>query len=430
MSAMNRSAGSSGSAKPILDDPRWAVVERVIASPEFAKSERLIQFLVFVCSRALTGNADQINETLVGVQVFDRPDGYNPTEDSIVRSHARLLRKRLDDYFETAGRFEPYHIRIPKGGYVPYFEPRGQNEADPAAQGAEVALPPANTTSPWFRLRYAVPLAIVVVVLVAGLAVTLHIRSPEDYSAVFWNGLCSPVRPTLIVPSDTALVIYEVMTGRDVRLQEYVSQGFRQKAALRGSSPSERAAALSAMPYCNMVDLQFCWQLAHTPGINLARASIRAPKDLRTPDLKGSNLILIGARRADPWVEIFDQANNFQGLHDDRGDYVLNRDPKEGEAPFYVERKGPSTFESYAVISYVPGLGPDERVLLVSGTTSAGTEAGLNFLLNPYSFGKMLKTLSGGEKTVPWFEILLRADGVDSRAPGRSEVAAFRRHSR
>ena len=240
----------------------------------------------------------------------------------------------------------------------------------------------------------------------------------------------SDTRPALIVPSDTALVIYEVMMGRDVRLQEYVSQGFRQNAALRGNSPSERAAALSAMPYSNMVDLQFCWQLARAPGMDLRRVSIRAPKDLRTPDLKGSNVILIGARRADPWVEIFDQANNFQGLHDDRGDYILNRSPKDGESSYYVEHKGPGAFESYAVISHVPGLGPDERALLISGTTSAGTEAGLSFLLNPEAFGAMLRTLSAGSQTIPWFEILLRAEGVDSRAPGRYEVAAWRRHSR
>ena len=105
-----------------VDDPRWGVVERLLASPGFAKSGRLTQFLVYVCSSALAGRAAEINESQVGVNVFGRPTGYSPTEDSIVRSHARLLRKRLDEYFEGEGRGEPYRIRIPKGGYVPYFE--------------------------------------------------------------------------------------------------------------------------------------------------------------------------------------------------------------------------------------------------------------------------------------------------------------------
>jgi hypothetical protein len=425
---MNSSTDFAGIGKPILDDPRWGVVERLIASPAFAKSGRLNQFLVFVCSKALAGNADQINEMQVGVHVFGRPMDYNPAEDSIVRSHARLLRKRLEEYFEAEGRTEPYRIRIPKGGYVPYFEERGQEEPGTAGPEPVFYHPPKIAWFSRLRFRFAMFLAAAVATSAIVFALIRHTPRPEDYAARFWNGFCSAVRPTLIVPSDTALVVYEVMTGQGVGLQEYVSQAFRQNAALRGSSPSERAAALSAMPYSNMVDLQFCWQLARAPGIDLSRTSIRAPKDLRAPDLKGSNVILIGARRADPWVQMFDQSNNFQGLYDERGDYILNRAPKGDESSIYVEHKGLNILESYAVISYVPGLAADDRALLIGGTTSAGTEAALNFVLNARAFGTFLKTLSGAARTIPWFEILLRADGLDSRAPGRWEVSAFRRH--
>jgi hypothetical protein len=63
------------------------------------------------------------------VEVFGRPSDYNPSEDNIVRAEARELRKRLDIYFLTEGRGEPVRIRIPKGSYVPCFEPREDGRA-------------------------------------------------------------------------------------------------------------------------------------------------------------------------------------------------------------------------------------------------------------------------------------------------------------
>ncbi|MCU1234739.1 MAG: hypothetical protein JWP63_2706 [Candidatus Solibacter sp.] len=419
---------------PFADDPRWGVVERLIASPGFAKSGRLTQFLVYVCSSALAGHASEINESQVGVNVFGRPTGYSPTEDSIVRSHARLLRKRLDEYFDGEGRGEPYRIRIPKGGYVPHFEEQSSPlPPETSVVETRIHVEPLPIASPrrWHlagTLYFA--LLGIVAATVAAFAWQRHTQSPEAYAARFWAGICNAARTTLIVPSDTALVSFEVITGRDVGLREYVAQDFRRDTALHSSTPLDRVSGLSSLPYTNIVDLQFCWRLALTARADLARTTIRSAKDLRSQDLKGSNVILIGARRANPWVELFDQSNNFQGLHDDRGDFVLNRAPKGAERQMYQEGGTPMPGESYAVVSYVPGLNADDRALVISGTTTAGTEAGLDFLLNASAFGRTLEEISAGGNATPWFEILLRAGSVNFRAPGKAEVVSWRRRSR
>jgi hypothetical protein len=100
----------------------------------------------------------------------------------------------------------------------------------------------------------------------------------------------------------------------------------------------------------------------------------------------------------------------------------LNRVPQVQERSFYSEHDA----ESYAVVSFVPGLTADDRALLISGTTSAGTDAGLRFVLNEAAFGSTLKTIEEGSHGIPWFEILLRTRNLDWRAPGRSEVIAWR----
>ena len=95
----------------LLTDERRHVVQRIVASPNFSRSPRLVEFLTYVCDRALDGRADEICEQQIGVEVFKRPPNYNPNDDSIVRSHARLLRQKLGAYFEENGQGEK--IRIP-----------------------------------------------------------------------------------------------------------------------------------------------------------------------------------------------------------------------------------------------------------------------------------------------------------------------------
>ena len=104
--------------------PRWELVERIVASPCFVKSPRLCSFLIYICDLFLRGRADEINELNIGEALFDRPANYDPSADGIVRSHASRLRQRLDQYFSEEGAQEPIRLLIPKGGYMPVFEPR------------------------------------------------------------------------------------------------------------------------------------------------------------------------------------------------------------------------------------------------------------------------------------------------------------------
>jgi hypothetical protein len=100
----------------------WKLACRIATSKGMAKSELLPRFLLHICEMSLRGRKEEITEQRIGMLIFNRPAGYNPGEDNIVRSYARTLRKRLDDYFSQDGRDEPLRMTIPRGGYVPAFE--------------------------------------------------------------------------------------------------------------------------------------------------------------------------------------------------------------------------------------------------------------------------------------------------------------------
>ncbi len=108
---------------PYRESDRWQLVERILKSHGFAKSPRLSSFLTYICTCALEGRSEDAQEQQIGIHVFGRSPAYNPSEDSVVRSQARLIRQKLEEYFEDEGRNEPMRIVVPKGTYFPQFVP-------------------------------------------------------------------------------------------------------------------------------------------------------------------------------------------------------------------------------------------------------------------------------------------------------------------
>src|SRR5215472_13268387 len=95
-------------------------MERALASPKFARSERLSRLLRFVVERHLEGQDDQLKESVIAREVFGNRD-YDPRLDSMVRTEAGRLRARLAEYYIGEGAEDAVIIELPKGGYVPLF---------------------------------------------------------------------------------------------------------------------------------------------------------------------------------------------------------------------------------------------------------------------------------------------------------------------
>ncbi len=82
-----------------FEGEEWELVLRIIATPPFQRSPFLTNFLLYICDRKPSSREDEITEHHIGVQALGRPPAYHSGEDTIVRNYARLLRKRLDEYF-------------------------------------------------------------------------------------------------------------------------------------------------------------------------------------------------------------------------------------------------------------------------------------------------------------------------------------------
>jgi serine/threonine-protein kinase len=99
-------------------------LDRILASPAFSRSERPRRLLKFLVEHVLQGDAAKLNEYLLAIEVFNRRASFDPSSDPIVRVEAGRLRRRLREYYESAGRGDPVLIELPQRTYVPVFRRR------------------------------------------------------------------------------------------------------------------------------------------------------------------------------------------------------------------------------------------------------------------------------------------------------------------
>lgn len=136
---------------PMSPDAVREQLERVLSSELFRGAGRHSRLLRYLVERTLAGEGDQLKEYVLGTEVFDRSDSYDPRIDSIVRVEARRLRSRLEEYYRGPGAGDPVVIAVPRGSYVSTFSAAA---APPVSTATGAALPaPAATPAAAGRRR-------------------------------------------------------------------------------------------------------------------------------------------------------------------------------------------------------------------------------------------------------------------------------------
>jgi TolB-like protein/Flp pilus assembly protein TadD len=126
----------------MFDQPVWTQLEKILASSLFTRSARLSRFLRFIVEQTLHGKGDSLKEYVLGLEVFDKEQSFDPRIDPIVRVQARRLRAALTEYYANDGKDDAVVIELPRGGYVPSFGARQPSEF--------IARPVRGSRNAWF----------------------------------------------------------------------------------------------------------------------------------------------------------------------------------------------------------------------------------------------------------------------------------------
>ncbi len=145
-----------------------AYLSRLLSTTEFPAASRRGQLLQYLVQHTLAGDAGQLNEYAIGLDVFRRPASFDPRIESLVRTEFSRLRQRLKDYYAADGQRDTIVIDFPPRSYTASFEFRKAipfPDPEAAPQLVQTKARPALGVS---RAGAVVIVAVIVAVAVAG----------------------------------------------------------------------------------------------------------------------------------------------------------------------------------------------------------------------------------------------------------------------
>lgn len=423
-----------------------ALVNRILASSVLSRSVRLKTLFQYLCARSLDEGALDIHELEVGHKVFDRPAQYDTIADNIVRVHASMLRKRLNEFFETEGQHEKFTVEIPRGNYAPLFidRPAGhrpRTEIHPPsaeillhtfssglepAYLTEFAQVPASSrrSSTLWALRIVSLLAVLFCGLSIFLFLSLRQTRRTELPAIvtnpptvrqFWSGVFPEQGPTEIVFDDASLDFYRETTNQPVTLDKYYDRSYLtsiEKSAAASKLDPQIVHSLMLSRQSSFADAALTWKMAQIAGELHGTANVQFARDLTFRQVKAGNLILLGNPQSNPWIQPFASYLSLVWVFDPVLHTYYPRDKTAAEAAldqFRTSGEEGNAHVRYATISFLPNLSGNGNVLILSATGGATMTAALDFLLDETSMRQLRSMLPQNRSSIfPHFEALLK----------------------
>ena len=438
------SSGPKGAIHPIAPEACWKVLEAAAASDHLKRAARLKEFLYYVGKKSIKEGLSDIHEQEIGHAVFGRRDSYDTSQDNIVRVSATELRRRVEAYFAAEGKDEALIFDIPRGSYTPVFLWRAEippTEAAKAAEAAAAALLPA-VTPPWWRTQLPLLLVSTIAVALAIACASLWRQNRSLHKMVytwegqpaltaFWPRFLNSTQDTDIVLADTSFAIVEDMMKRSFPLSDYLNRSYLSQVRsyslctsdnkVVNSIPFESIAARNNGSFGDFQVAQRIEALDH--GSTSAHVSFA--REFTADSVKRDNVILIGSRKSNPWVDLFTDEMNFLVKYDATLDqsFVVNLHPRAGEQALYAQPADPYASLGYSVIAYLPNPSRTGSALIIEGTNAEATNAAGEFVTSEATMSNFFKKLPGNK--IPYFEILLKTARM-SGTPFQAEVMAYR----
>lgn len=390
----------------ITDQAKIDVLEKVLHSDEFSNSDRSKQLLTFLVQAALKG--DSPKEVTIAAEVFGKSDHFDPGVDAYVRSSVHKLRKKLDSYYEQAGRNEELRITIPKGKYHVVFTPSyPKPDAQPsAAVGARQS---------W--RRHFPSLLLLVIVLIQTILLYRVYQTPYSHMCrhVVWKDMANSDRPKCLIIGDVFRFCEMDQETRQWRVQtdptilnrndfDLYKQTFPQRLNNADDFNQSGALSYSTVP-CLSALIPFFHTIQKTPALKMA-------SKVRWEDLSYYDIVYTGGI-----TDLFILNNLLELTHiralPIRALQLINDDGKVmatygSIAPTQAEE---SYHVAYAAVIKLPGPNYNS-ILLIIGDADNSRHASVVRLMDSDFLDRLTRHFKGTIGYMPtYFELLLKVGG-------------------
>ncbi len=393
-------------------------LERLLASSYFSHSKRFPNFLRFVVEQTLAGDANDIKERTLGIEIFGKDADYDTAADPIVRVTAAEIRKRVAQYYQDPAHNEELRITLPSGAYVPQFHsPKGGAtfglpEIDPVAP-VVAAEPAAKPVAGPTRRRWSLaPVAVLLLLfVVAGGAYFAWKQATRSASDIFWQPVLTTGDPILICVAD------QTETSGQI-LRDSIDPT-RQVLLKPMSRPTDNLTTVAIGDLSAIVRIAGLLQ-SHEKKYNLRGEAVTSLADLRS-----GPAVFIGA---------FDNAWTLRLTNPLRYHFSNNADMTEvrivdNTAPqqsnWMVSRAvqiSTNNYRDYAIVARFTDTNTGKLTVIIAGLARGGTIAAGEFLTDSGDLSQLMRAAkaAGDKKNM---EVVLSTQIIDGE-PGTPKMEA------
>jgi hypothetical protein len=446
----SKANGDSHLPEQINQDEVYQALERVLTSKYFAHAPMKQKFLRLICEYHLKGRGSELNEFLIGQEVFGRDSNYNPSTDPIVRVGAHGVREKLELYYQKEGLDDEIRMEMPVGSYNLSFirNQRQKTEEDNTASPSPVAVNPNQRPDQTVRSRWQFLFYPILVTLLAAVAVLLYsnIKLREQVEAankqkeldsyqLVWGPFIKSASPTLMVLSNPSVFRFlnpadpEPLVTRSIPLtSEQTSASFETLANKSMIKIIIPRLTLTTDTYTGIGEAIGVHRVTNVFRSFEKNISLRQSRTVSVEDLKNQNVIVLGS----VWV------NNWSGKLPAREEFIYTNDvtvknlnPMPGEQPEYraaFDKQNGKLIEDYAIVTVGPNISEKDIVMIIAGLHSEGTAAAAEYVTTKHYLNELnqkLMTMSGESGSPKYYQALLKA-GVDNGIPTTITLVSLR----
>lgn len=363
-----------------------AQVERILKSKAFRSSEVHRNLLEYLAEKSLSGSADALKEYTVGVDVFAKPESYDPRQESVVRMHVARLRQKLDEYYRSEGVDDPILVNVPKGGFKVTFEHRSV-QPEPAATLVLEDL----------RLNGRRP-----VKTVLGTLLAISCACAVILGITLWRS--KPARANNAGRAIAASLAPAALSAELQQLWEPILNTSRPLMVCLSSSDDLTGLGTASASF----------QLGQFLSQRKDNILLTRPDLLSMPEVLMDNVLFLGPTAGDRQIQAIATGEEF--VLQPNG--IRNLKPRAGEPAFIPDhnpQKQGDSDQSLALISHLPGLYGTGDILYLSGNEASGTLAAVRAFTDPTLARELVTKLKTPDGHFPrYFQAALQVRSMDS----------------
>lgn len=141
---------------------------------------------------------------------------------------------------------------------------------------------------------------------------------------------------------------------------------------------------------------------------------------------KFRNMVFVGPVSESPALRLLPSNMDFTRTAGNGYAGFVNHNPRTGEQALYSRADRPLT-QDYSLIALLPGFVPGNRILVLSGLTTLGTQAAVDFVCRRETVAQLLRVAAGPHRTVKPFQAVIETK-LSGGIPVESRLVAIHVH--